>query len=65
MPVIKIPKQYLVNQDEDSITVDIPASVLALWQRDYDKVARAKGLLKHKRQAMLAHLNAVRQEWDE
>jgi len=65
MPVIKIPKQYLVNQDEDSITVDVPSSVLALWQRDYDKVARAKGLLKHKREAMLAHLNAVRQEWEE
>lgn len=65
MPVIKIPKQYLVNQDEDSIIVDVPASVLALWQRDYDKVARAKGLLKHKREAMLAHLNAIRQEWEE
>lgn len=57
MTVIKIPKQYLVNQ------VDVPASVLALWQRGYGKVARAKGLLKDKREAMLAHLNAVRREW--
>lgn len=64
MPVIKIPKQYLVNQDEDSITVDVPASLLALWQRDYDKVARAKALLKHKREAMLTHLSTVRQEWE-
>lgn len=63
MPIIRIPKQYLVKQDEDSITVDVPTSVLLLWQRDYSKVARAKGALKHKREAMLAHLSDVRQEW--
>ena len=64
MPLIKIPKQYLVEQNEEFITVDVPAEVVSLWQRDYAKVARAKGLLKEKRSAMLAHLNAIRQEWE-
>ncbi len=34
MPVIKIPKQYLIEQDEASITVDVPETVLALWQQE-------------------------------
>jgi hypothetical protein len=64
MPIIKIPKQYLVEQNEEFITVDVPAAMVSLWQRDYAKVARAKGLLKGKRSAMLAHLNTIRQEWN-
>ncbi|MCT7986675.1 hypothetical protein NG796_25715 [Laspinema sp. A4] len=64
MPLIKIPKQYLIEQNEDFITVDVPASVVLMWQRDYAQVARAKGLLKDKRDKMLAHLDTVRQEWD-
>lgn len=64
MPIIKIPMQYLVEQNEEFITVDVPAAVVSLWQQDYAKVARARGLLKEKRAAMLAHLNTIRQEWD-
>ncbi|MCC5622168.1 hypothetical protein [Nostoc sp. CHAB 5715] len=65
MPIIKIPKHYLIYQDEDSITVDIPESMLLDWEKNYKKVSQAKGLLKHKKEAMLAYLDAVRQEWDE
>jgi hypothetical protein len=57
MPIIKIPKQYLIDQNEDFITVDVPASVVSFWQRDYAKVTKAKGLLKDKRDKMLAHLD--------
>ncbi len=64
MPIIKIPKQYLIDQNEEFITVDVPASVISLWQRDYAKVAKAKGLLKDKRNRMLSHLDTMRQEWD-
>ncbi|UKO98877.1 hypothetical protein [Nostoc sp. UHCC 0870] len=64
MTLIKIPKHYLVYQDEDSITVDIPESMLLNWQKDYEKISQAKGILKHKKEAMLAHLNNLRQEWD-
>ena len=64
MPIIKIPKHYLVDQNEEFITVDVPALVVSLWQRDYAKIARAKGLLKGKREAMLAYLNTIHQEWD-
>jgi hypothetical protein len=64
MPIIKIPKQYLIDQNEEFITVDVPASVVSLWQRDYDKITKAKGLLKNRRNQMLAHLDTMRQEWD-
>ncbi|MBE9037940.1 hypothetical protein [aff. Roholtiella sp. LEGE 12411] len=64
MPIIKIPKHYLIYQDENSITVDIPESMLLDWEKDYKKVSQAKELLKHKKEAMLAHLDALRQEWD-
>jgi len=64
MPIIKIPKQYLIDQNEEFITVDVPNSVVSQWQRDYAKIARAKGLLKNKRDAMLAHLHTTRQEWN-
>lgn len=65
MTLIKIPRHYLVSQDEDSITVDIPESLLLHWKKDYTKITKAKGLLKHKKEAMLAHLDTLRQEWDE
>ena len=65
MPIIKIPKHYLVEQDEDSITVNIPESMLLNWQKDYHKVFQAKGIFKHKKEAILAHLDSLRQEWNE
>ncbi|MCC5638581.1 hypothetical protein LC593_22650 [Nostoc sp. CHAB 5844] len=65
MPLIKIPKHYLVYQDEESITVDIPESMLLNWQKKYEKISQAKGILKHKKEVMLAHLNTLRQEWNE
>jgi hypothetical protein len=64
VPIIKIPKHYLVAQDENSITVDIPESVLLNWEKDSQKIASAQGILKHKKEAMLAHLDTIRQEWD-
>lgn len=35
MAVIKIPKQYLVGQDEDSITIDVPDNLLVNWQQSH------------------------------
>jgi len=64
MPIIKIPKQYLIDQNDEFLTVDVPTSVVSQWQRDYGKIARAKGLLKYKRDDMLAYLQTTRQEWD-
>ena len=61
---IKIPKHYLVSQDEDSITVDVPESMLLHWKNDYEKITKAKGILKDKKEAILAHLDTLRQEWD-
>jgi hypothetical protein len=63
MPLIKIPRHYLVSQDEDSITVDIPESMLLHWKRDYEKIAKAKGILKDKKETILAHFYTLRQEW--
>ena len=62
MPLIKIPRHYLVFQDEDLITVDVPESMLLHWKKDYEKIIQAKGILKHKKAAMLVHLDTLRQE---
>ena len=64
MPLVTIPKRYLVSEDEESIVLDLPESVLVSLQRDYKKVAKAKGILQHQKEAMLAHLDAVRGEWE-
>ncbi|NJM23831.1 MAG: hypothetical protein HC907_37155 [Richelia sp. SM1_7_0] len=64
MPLVTIAKSYLVSEDENSITLDLPESFIESLQRDYGKIAKAKGILKHKKEAMLAHLNAVREEWE-
>ncbi len=45
MAVIKIPKQYLVEQDEASITVDVPEMVLAQWQERAETVNRVRDKL--------------------
>lgn len=65
MPLIKIPRHYLVSQDEDSITVDVPESILLHWKKDYTKIMKGKGILKNKKEAMLGHLDTLRQEWGE
>ncbi|BAZ28957.1 hypothetical protein NIES4074_13940 [Cylindrospermum sp. NIES-4074] len=61
MPLIKIQRHYLVSQDEDSITVDVPESILLHWKNDYQKIAKAKGILNSKKKAILAHLETIRQ----
>jgi hypothetical protein len=63
VPLIKIPRYYLVSQDEDSITVDVPESMLLHWKRDYEKITKAKEILKDKKEAILAQLDTLRQEW--
>ncbi|NMG23041.1 hypothetical protein [Brasilonema bromeliae] len=64
MPLVSIPKSYLVSEDEESIILDLPQSVLASLQRDYGKIQKAKGILQHQKEAMFAHLDAVREEWE-
>lgn len=64
MPIVKIPRRYLVAQDDDSITVDLPESMMAIFQRDYSKVAQAKGILKHKKADLIRHAETIRQEWE-
>lgn len=64
MTLVTIPKRYLVSEDEESIVLDLPELVLVSLQRDYEKVKKAKGILKHQEEAMLAHLDAVRGEWE-
>ena len=56
MPLVTIPKRYLIFEDEESLVLDLPESVLVSLQRDYGKVKKAKGILHHNKEAMLAHL---------
>ncbi|MBW4669612.1 MAG: hypothetical protein KME60_19905 [Cyanomargarita calcarea GSE-NOS-MK-12-04C] len=64
MPLVTIPKRYLVSEDEESLGLDLPESFLVSLQRDYGKVKKAKGILHHNKEAMLAHLDAIRGEWE-
>ncbi|KYC37006.1 hypothetical protein WA1_46020 [Scytonema hofmannii PCC 7110] len=64
MPLVTIPRRYVVSENEESLVLDLPESILVSWQRDYGKVAKAKGILQHQKEAMLAHLDTVREEWE-
>jgi hypothetical protein len=64
MTLVTIPRRYLVSLDQESIVVDLPELVLVSLQRDYEKVKKAKGILQHKKEAMLAYLDTVRGEWE-
>lgn len=64
MPLVTIPKRYLVSEDEESLILDLPESVLVSLQRDYGKVKKAKGILHHNKEVMLDHLDAIRGEWE-
>jgi hypothetical protein len=64
VPLIKIPRNYLIAEDENFITADVPDSLLQLWQKDYQKVVKAKGILKEQKAAMLYHVESLRREWD-
>jgi hypothetical protein len=60
MPIFKIPRHHLISQDEDSITINLPDSMLSPWKKDYEKVTQAKGILKGKKAAILNHLATLR-----
>ncbi len=64
MTIVKIPRQYLIAEDQDSITVDVPEPILKQLQEDYQRVEKARGILKHRKAAMLEYLNTGRQEWE-
>ncbi len=38
---------------------------IQLPDKDYEKIAKAKGILKDKKEAIITHLDNLRQEWDE
>jgi len=64
MTIVKISRQYLIAEDQDSITIDLPASVVKQLRHDYSKVKRAQGILKDRKAEMLSHLDQIRQEWE-
>ncbi|MBW4540326.1 MAG: hypothetical protein KME43_14440 [Myxacorys chilensis ATA2-1-KO14] len=65
MSIVKIPKQYLIAEDDDSITVDLPEPALKRLQKDYQKVEQAQGILKDRKEEILSHLSTLRQEWEQ
>jgi hypothetical protein len=65
MAIVKIPKYCLISQDQDSITLNLPDDYLKIEPtRDYEKIEQARGLLKSKRQDLIAHSQRCRQEWE-
>lgn len=66
MTIIKIPKEYLINQDQKYITLDLPDNFLITETKsiDYDKIAQVRGILKQKHHDFLIYSQKVRQEWE-
>jgi hypothetical protein len=64
MTIVRVPRQYLIAEDQDSITIDLPESVVNQLRHDYSKVKRAQGILKDRKAEMLSHLAQIRQEWE-
>jgi hypothetical protein len=63
MTIIKISRDYLITQDEDSLTIDIPEVINLPVEKNYEKIVQAKGILKDKKEAILTHLKQLREEW--
>jgi hypothetical protein len=64
MTIVRVPRQYLVSEDQDSITIDLPESIVKQLRYDYSKIKRAQGILRDRKTEMLAHLTQLRQEWE-
>lgn len=65
MPIVKISKDCLIDQDQDSITLNLPDDLLTTDRKsiDYDKIAQARGILKGKKNDLIAYSEKIRQEW--
>lgn len=66
MTIIKVPKQYLINEDQDSITLNLPDDFLNLKINsiDYNKVKKVQGILKKKKDDLINYSQKIRQEWE-
>ncbi len=64
MAIVRILRQYLIAEDQESITVDLPESIVKQLRTDYGKIRRAQGILKDRKPEMLAHMSHLRQEWE-
>ncbi len=67
MAIVKISKDCLIDQDQDSITLNLPDDLLTITTDrksiDYDKIAQARGILKGKKNDLIAYSQKIRQEW--
>lgn len=65
MAIVKIPKDCLISQDEDSITLDLSDNLLKIdnQSQEYQKIAKARGILRAKKQNVINHCQKMRQEW--
>lgn len=65
MAIVKISKDCLISEDQDSITLNLPDDCLKTDKiRDYDKIAQVRGILKAKKKDLIAHTQKLRQEWE-
>jgi hypothetical protein len=65
MAIVKIPKDCLITEDQDSITLNLPDNFLKVDSKsqEYQKIAQARGILKAKKQDVIHHCQKVRHEW--
>ncbi|ANV83302.1 hypothetical protein AWQ21_02255 [Picosynechococcus sp. PCC 7003] len=66
MTIIKIPKTYLLQEDQENLTFNLPEEFInqVLTPAKYEVLKRTKGILKEQRQELLKYSQTVRQEWD-
>jgi hypothetical protein len=66
MTIIKIPKTYLLQEDKENLTFNLPEEFInqVLTPTKYEVLQRAKGILTNQRQELLEYSEKVRQEWD-
>ncbi len=65
MPIVTIQKEQVISQDEKTITIDLPETLISKRKTlDYSKVEAARGILREKADKMLAHVKRLRREWE-
>lgn len=65
MPIVTIQGEQVISQDEKTITIDLPETLLSERKLlDYSKVEAARGILGKKADKMLAHVKRLREEWE-
>jgi len=64
MPLIKLPRKKLISINRRSITIDLPDNSHKYKVKiDFDKIKKAKGILKYRKLNGVKAQRKLRDEW--